>query len=233
MRFGIPNRSSFLHLGAVAQCVAGGILPWPEYHPAKLFYRLPGYELWLCRCDELCRHFISGDLDVIFTGDDYAGEYLRDTEYDSEPYAFVAVHFALLCVDPRQSRHFDRVYTKYPLTAGNHLKQWGVSAGEIAAVSGSSECFACSLPSSAAHDVMCTGATQQANKLFAVHRGNSLGCSWYFKRDKFPESLARVTADGDMFARLREHYQTVLLSRDMVAKNTIGTILNITTQANH
>lgn len=231
MRIGIPNRSSFLHLGAVAQCVAGGNLPWAEYHPAKLFYRLPGYELWLCRCDELCKHFVAGDFDVIFTGDDYAGEYLRGTEYDTQPFAFVAVHFALLCLDPGQSRRFDQVFTKYPQTAKEHLEQWGVACGEIKSVSGSSECFACSLPSSAAHDVMCTGATQRANKLYAMHRGAALGCSWYFRRGTFPESLARVTADGDIFQRLTGHYQTVLLSRDTAVRNTIGTILNITNQA--
>lgn len=83
MRIGIPNRSSFLHLGAVAQCVTAGVLPWSEYHPAKLFCRLPDYELWLCRSDELCKHFVAGDLDVIFTGDDYAGEYLRGAEYNN------------------------------------------------------------------------------------------------------------------------------------------------------
>jgi ATP phosphoribosyltransferase len=230
MRIGIPNRSSFLHLGAVAQCVVAGILPWSEYHPARLFCRLADYELWLCRSDELCRHFVSGDLDVIFTGDDYAGEYLRDTEYESVPYAFVGVHFALLCVDPSQSQKFDRVFTKYPQTAKEHLEQWGVSAGEIIAVSGSSECFACSLPSSAAHDVMCTGATQQVNKLYAVHRGTALGCSWYFRRGTFPESLVRVIADGEMFAKLHSHYQTVLLSRDTAVRNTIGTLLNVTDQ---
>ena len=131
IHIGIPNRSSFLHLGAVAQCVASEILPWSEYHPAKLFYRLPNYELWLCRCDELCKHFIAGDLDVIFTGDDYAGEYLRGIEYESVPYAFISVHFALLCIDSSQSRHFDRVFTKYPQTAKEHLKQWGVSFDEI------------------------------------------------------------------------------------------------------
>lgn len=230
MRIGIPNRSSFLHLGAVAQCVAGEILPWSEYHPAKLFCRLPNFELWLCRSDELCKHFVSGDLDVIFTGDDYAGEYLRGIEYDTKTYAFVTIHFALLCVHPDQSRHFDRVFTKYPQTAKEHLEHWGVSYGEINDVSGSSECFACSLPASAAHDVMCTGATQQVNKLYAVHRGVALGCSWYFRRGTFPESLVRIIADGDMFAKLRSHYETVLLSRDLVTRNTIGTLLNITDQ---
>lgn len=45
MHIGIPNRSSFLHIGAVAQCVGAGLLPWSEYHPAKLFYRLPSDEL--------------------------------------------------------------------------------------------------------------------------------------------------------------------------------------------
>lgn len=149
----------------------------------------------------------------------------------TEPFAFVAVHFALLCVDPGKSSHFDRVFTKYPQTAKEHLEQWGVSFGEINAVSGSSECFACSVPSSAAHDVMCTGATQQVNKLYAVHRGAALGCSWYFRRGTFPESLVRVTADGEMFAKLRNHYETVLLSRDMVVRNTIGTLLNITDQS--
>lgn len=220
----------FLHLGAVAQCVRGGILPWPEYHPAKLFYRMLGHELWLCRCDELCRHFVAGDLDVIFTGDDYAGEYLRGVEYGCEPFSFVAVHFALLCVHPGKNRRFDQVFTKYPQTAQGHLEQWGVSYGELKAVSGSTECFACSLPSSAAHDVMCTGATQQTNKLYAVYRGGALGCSWYFRRGMFPESLIRVTADGDIFTKLRSHYQSVLLSRDTVVRDTVGTILSINNQ---
>jgi len=231
MKIGIPNRSSFLHLGAVAQCVSAGILPWSEYHPAKLFYQLPDGELWLCRCDELCKHLASGHLDVVFTGDDYAGEHLRDLEYSSKAYAFIAVHFALLCVDPKQS-HFDHVLAKYPITAKEDLNKWKVSYSDVVEVSGSSECFACSVSSSAAHDVMCTGATQRENKLYALHRGSALGCSWYFRNGKFPESLARVAADGDMFARLRDHYQTVLLSRDTVAKNTVGTLLNITNQVN-
>lgn len=230
MHIGIPNRSSFLHIGAVAQCVGAGLLPWSEYHPAKLFYRLPSDELWLCRCDDLCNRFRQGDLDVIFTGDDYAEEYLRGVQYESVPFAFVSVHFALLCIDLRKSHHFDRVYTKYPQTAKEHLTQWGISYGEINTVSGSSECFSCCIPSNAAHDVICTGATQQANKLYAIRHGGVLGCSWYFRRGTIPESLVRITADSDMFARLRRYYQAILHSRDIVVKNIIGTILNIIDQ---
>jgi len=81
--------------------------------------------------------------------------------------------------------------------------------------------------SSAAHDVICTGATQHLNKLHAVHRGSVLGCSWYFQRGKFLESLALVTADGNIFSRIRSYYQAVLLSRDMEARDTIGTLLNL------
>ena len=230
MHIGIPNRSSFLHIGAVAQCVAARLLPWSEYHAAKLFYRLPSDDLWSCRCDELCNRFRRGDLEVIFTGDDYAGEYLRGVKYEKVPFAFISVHFALLCIDPGQNRRFDRVFTKYPQTAKEHLKQWDVSYNEINVVSGGSECFACSLPTSAAHDVICTGSTQQLNKLHAVHRGSTLGCSWYFQRGKFPGSLALVTADGNIFSRIRSYYQAVLLSRDMAVRDTIGTLLNLAEQ---
>lgn len=230
MRIGIPNRSSLLHAGAVSQCVVGKLLQWSEYHPAKLFYRLVDGELWLCRCDDLCKGFLAGDLDAIFTGDDYAEEYLRSIEFESASFAFVNIYFALLCAEPGQSQHLDQVFTKYPQTAKEHLTQWGVSYNSINTVSGGSECFACCVPSSAAHDVICTGATQQANKLYVVHQGATLGCSWYFRHGKFPKSLSGVIDNGDLLAKLRNHYQTVLHSRDKVVKDAVGMILGVTNQ---
>jgi ATP phosphoribosyltransferase len=226
MRIGIPNRSSFLHVGAMAQCLAADIVPLHEYHPARLFYRSPTSEVWLCRCDELCKHFVAGDLDVIFSGDDYATEYIRPAVYYRASYAFVTVHFALLASDPRHCTHFARIFAKYPQTAREHLEQWHVSYDRLIQVSGSSECFARSLPSSAAHDVVCTGATQRTNNLHAICRGAALGCSWFFRHD-LPEPLTRVTADADLLNRLRNHYDGVLRSRDMDVRNIVRSLLSI------
>lgn len=227
MRIGIPNRSSLLHVGAITQCLTGGLLPWSEYHPAKLYYRLPGDELLLFRCDDLCKCFAAGELDVIFTGDDYAGEHLQSDEYECTSFAFVSTRFALLSVNPSRNQQFDQVFTKFPETAKKYLARWNVAYNEIQVMSGGCECFASCVPSSAAFDVICTGTTRQVNKLCAVHQGDAFGCSWYFRRGKLIESLARVVANKEILTRLQSHYQTVLRSRDEVVKGAIGAIMEI------
>ena len=89
------------------------------------------------------------------------------------------------------------------------------------------ECFACCIPSAAAFDVVCTGATQQANQMRVLHSGDNLGCSWYFRRGALPELLVNAISNLDLLKRISYHYQSVLYSRDNIVKETVGKLLNI------
>lgn len=229
MRIGIPNRSSFLHMGAVTQCVAAGILPWKEYYPAKLFYRLREHELLLCRCEDLCKCLERGELDMIFTGDDYAKEHLQSVRCERLPVEFLSVRFALLCLNRDQNQEFDHIFTKYPRAAKEYCSQWGVTYRKMSVVSGGCESFACCVPSSAAVDVICTGATQKENKLKAPFEGEELKCAWYARSQSFPETLIEVIENEELISRIRNHYQAILHSRDIIMKDTIGKFLHAIT----
>ncbi|PIT90468.1 MAG: hypothetical protein COU22_02020 [Candidatus Komeilibacteria bacterium CG10_big_fil_rev_8_21_14_0_10_41_13] len=226
MRIGIPNRSSFLHIGAISQCVFSGILPQHLYHPAKLFYKLDGYNLLLCRCSELCKLFLQRDIDLIFVGDDYAKEYLPNAEYEKISFSFLKVYFALLCSDIYNQRsRFDKIFTKFPVMAAEYLQKWSIGYNQIEAVSGASECFACSVSNSAAFDVICSGITQQENGLSIIRNDDLLGCSWYFSQNLFPDSLRTAISNQNLFNRILDYYKSVLNNHSDATKIEVQSIL--------
>lgn len=226
LRIGIPNRSSLLHVGAVAQCLKARVIPQAEYHPATLYYTLDEHEIFLVRANELCEMMNEGLLDLIFTGDDYAGEHLAISA-NQIPYPMMEVEFVLFTALKETGNSFSKIFTKFPKTAATYLKHWGVSYDLLEVKSGACETFCFFSPRFAAFDIYCTGATQRTNNLHVNYRGNSISSSWFYKND-FPPSLAEVISDQHFFSQIKTHYETYLEFRDTVMKNSVFDILQWT-----
>ena len=223
MKIGIPNRSSFLHTGATALCMRWGVLHRAEYHAARLYYSSGGVTVALARAATLCELLEAGELDLIFTGEDYAAEHLV-TSRRAFRVPLYEVRFALF--QRTAGAPVERVVTKFPRVAEQTLSKWDIACPRLEAVSGATETFCLLDPKAAAFDVICTGITQRANQLHVMRSGPPLGAAWYSANDRLPDALADVLSDAQLMSRVSAHYARYLSVRDEATRVDIANVLD-------
>ena len=227
LKIGIPNRSSLLHALGVAHCIAGGLLPFEEYDPARLQYSCERAQIVLTRCNELCGLFDRGLIDAMLNGSDYVAEHLTEPFGERVECAVNAVRFALL-VDERQDHgtQLNTVFTKFPRVAQRYLSEWNIACETITPVSGGVEAFCLLEPRSAAFDIICTGRTVDTNKLRIVNESEVIYPAWY-ARKTLPREITSSCADIGLAERLGEYYQDMLEGRDRVLSSAMRGIMGL------
>lgn len=237
IRVGVPNRSSFLHIAGISTLIYSGIIPRSAYRPAKLFYDEyggSGIEVFLMNNSSLCRLALEDKLDVIFTGGDYASEYL-DSCFFTEEFSIFSVQFALLRINragPSNAEHpISRLYTKFPEVSKRYCVENLSNVPEIVPVPGASETFALMDSESAALDIIYTGETVFDNNMHSTRIGDKIYPGWYARdADLLSDIVSRLYV-REIEASVAGYYGTFSASKNKTIIDAVDVVLEITSGA--
>lgn len=224
LRIGIPNRSSALHVAGATALIRSGVLRADEYHPAKLYYEKGAAVVTLTRCDQLCSLFSEGLLDAIFTGGDYSEEHILPARAGTVlRWPVLSCHYALLGLVDGMGTNAD-IFTKFPNVANHRLTS--LETARIKLVGGACESYVLSRHA-LAFDVVCTGATVNANGLSELRRFEDFCPVWHCHSHASAEfaNVRRAIEDEPLAVELRDYYLRYFGGRDAeTAHSVLSTI---------
>jgi len=212
INIGIPNRSSFIHISGIIQCISAGLIEKSEYHPAKLFYSNEKANIYLLRNDQLCNQLLDKKLDYVYTGDDYAYEIFANNIKKLLSVDIFKTKVCILYLGKLHKRV--NIYTKFPNIANKYLELWKIKYNKIIKISGSCETYCFLNKDSATIDTVCTGGTKNVNKLISGRCSQQFSTGWYGCNHN--KSLIDSLAENNraIIKSLKQLYKDELLNRD-------------------